>query len=78
MAIPQHTHTYALATAAVLQNGTRHLELVGLSTNHPAASLVIEGDLDASAPSLTLQWHRTDYGPPLDWRIGAQLTVMPY
>jgi hypothetical protein len=76
-AIPAHTHTYALVTATVLPGGTGHLELAGLSTNRPAASLFIEGDLTAASPTLSLEWHRTDYGPPLDWRIAAQVTAVP-
>jgi hypothetical protein len=73
--IPVHTHTYALATATVLATGFAHLELVGLSTNSPAVSLVIEGDLRTASPALSLRWHRTDYGPPLDWRVSAEITT---
>lgn len=78
VAIPAHTHTYALVTASLLSNGERHLELAGLSTNHPAASLVIEGDFDTANPVLSLAWHRTDYGPPLDWRVTAQISAQAY
>jgi hypothetical protein len=78
VAIPAHTHTYALVTASFLSNGERRLELAGLSTNHPAASLVIEGDFQSSSPVLSLAWHRTDYGPPLDWRVTAQISVQAY
>jgi hypothetical protein len=74
-AIPQHTHYYSLITATLLPSGISHLELAGPSTNHPAASLVIEGDFRAADPALSLQWHRTDYGPPLDWTVNAQVTV---
>jgi len=74
-AIPAHTHYYALTTATLLPSGLNHLELAGLSTNHPLASLVIEGDFKAASPALSLKWHRTDYGPPLDWTINANVTV---
>jgi hypothetical protein len=75
--IPAHTHTYALIRATVLPSGMGHLELAGISTNRPAASLVIEGDFRTESPTLSLAWHRTDYGPPLDWRVNAQLTASP-
>jgi hypothetical protein len=75
VAIPAHTHTYALETATLLPSGVGHLELAPLATNHPPASLVIEGDFRVPSPSLSLAWHRTDYGPPLDWRVNAQLTA---
>jgi len=74
-AIPPHTHYYSLITATLLPSGVSHLELAGPSTNHPAASLVIEGDFRTINPALSLQWHRTDYGPPLDWTVNAQVTV---
>jgi len=74
-AIPAHTHYYALTVASVLASGATHLELAGLSTNHPLASLVIEGDFKAASPALSLKWHRTDYGPPLDWTVNANVTV---
>jgi hypothetical protein len=74
-AIPAHTHYYALTTAAVLSSGLSHLELSGFSSNHPQAALVIEGDFTAAEPALSLKWHRTDFGPPLDWTVNAQATV---
>jgi hypothetical protein len=74
-AIPAHTHYYSLMTATLLPSGVSHLELAGPSTNHPAASLVIEGDFRTVDPVLSLKWHRTDYGPPLDWTVNAQVTV---
>ncbi|MDB5218953.1 MAG: hypothetical protein JWO86_6880 [Myxococcaceae bacterium] len=74
-AIPAHTHYYALTTAAVLSSGLSHLELSGPSTNHPQAALVIEGDFKAAEPALSLKWHRTDFGPPLDWTVNAHVTV---
>ena len=75
--IPEHLHTYVLVSSSVLPSGARHLELAGLASNHPAASLVIEGDFRVNRPVLALAWHRTDYGPPLDWRIAATVTVDP-
>lgn len=74
-AIPAHTHTYTLVSASQLSSGVRHLELAGPSTNHPAAALVVEGDFRSATPELTLDWHRTDFGPPLDWRVRAKLTA---
>lgn len=71
--IPAHTHTYALTIASVLAGGVSRLELAGPSTNHPAAALVVQGDFRTTNPSLSLQWHRTDYGPPLDWRVSANV-----
>lgn len=76
-AIPAHTHYYSLTTATLLPSGVSHLELAGPSTNHPAASLVIEGDFRTLAPALSLTWHRTDYGPPLDWTVNAKVTASP-
>ncbi len=75
--IPEHLHTYVLVSSSVLPSGARHLELASLASNHPAASLVIEGDFRVGRPVLALAWHRTDYGPPLDWRIAATVTVDP-
>ena len=73
--IPSHTQTYALVRATVLPSGVGHLELVGLSTNDPPASLVVEGDFHTASPALSLAWHRTNQGPPLDWRVSAQVTA---
>lgn len=68
-------HTYVLTKASTLANGATHLELSGLSANKPAASLVVEGDFRTAYPALSLAWHRTDYGAPLDWRVATQITV---
>ncbi len=74
--IPAGPHRHALTLATLLPSGASHLELTGVSTNHPATSLVIDGDFRTLNPQLTLSWHRTDYGPPLDWTVKAYLTVL--
>ncbi len=75
-AIPAGPHRHALALATILPSGASHLELVGGAANHPSTSLVIEGDFRAFNPQLALRWHRTDFGPPLDWTVNAYLTVL--
>jgi hypothetical protein len=74
--IPPHTQHFSLTSAAVRPSGVTHLVLAPAATNQPLASLVIEGDLRTFNPELTLTWHRTDYGPPLDWTVSVRLTVM--
>ena len=70
---PANEHHYGLTMASVMPNGVTHLELAGASTNKPAATLVVEGDLSQPKPMLTLRWHRTDQPPPLDWKVNAQV-----
>jgi hypothetical protein len=73
--IPINAHTYVLTGASVLPNGTVHISLAASAPNNPHASLVIEGDLRTAYPELSLAWHRSDQGPPLDWRVSTKVTV---
>lgn len=65
---PKNTHRYALVTAT-----GSHLELTGAASNRPEASLTIDANFDSPSPLLSLHFHRTDQGPPLDWQISVQV-----
>lgn len=43
--------------------------------NTPPSNLVITGDLTQLPASITLKWHRYDFGPPLDWTINMTMRV---
>lgn len=73
--IPANVHDYTLAQATALPSGAMRLELAGAAANQPATALVIEGDFRAPSPVVSLRWHRSDYGPPLDWAVDARITV---
>lgn len=62
-------HKYSLASSLRLPAGGLHLELAPDPANHPTASLVLEGDFSGDHVSASLEWHRTDQDPPLDWRV---------
>jgi hypothetical protein len=62
---------YTLASSLKLPTGGLHLELAPDPANHPSASLVLEGDFGGDHVMASLEWHRTDQQPPLDWRVTA-------
>lgn len=68
-------HTFTLASSLKLPSGGLHLELAPDPANRPAASLVLEGDFSGDHVSASLEWHRTDQQPPLDWRVTTSVPL---
>lgn len=75
---PANDHGWELASWTVLASGVTRVTLAPLAKNRPAASLVLEIDLEAAAPEASLEWHRTDVSPPLDWRAAAAVPLSIY
>jgi len=66
---------FTLASSLKLPTGGLHLELAPDPANHPAASLVIEGDFSGDHVTASLEWHRTDQQPPLDWLVTSSVPL---
>jgi|GEM_PF-5583584 len=71
------TQEFTFASATKLAGGGVHVNFAGVAANEPETSLVLEGPLDGKGPSavVALEWHRTDFGAPLDWRVTTKVTL---
>ncbi|HSO41031.1 MAG TPA: hypothetical protein VLT33_51250 [Labilithrix sp.] len=68
------------AQAFTLPNPTpigMQLVLDGDSANKPKASLTVDLVASGAGYDATLRWHRTDLGPPLDWRVIGEVHLLP-
>jgi hypothetical protein len=73
--LPPNVHKYYLASSSKLPAGGSHLELARDPLNRPEATLVLEGDFRADTVKAALEWHRTDIGPPFDWRVTTTVSL---
>ncbi len=71
-------HEYSLAAAKPGANGAVHLDFAPFASNHPKASLALDGPLvgSSSTANATLEWHRTDQPSPLDWRVTVSVPLV--
>lgn len=74
-AIRAHTQTWRMQSTGIGLIGGRTIKMKPDSTNLPPSELIITGDFTKSPTTVSLAWHRTDYGAPLDWRISTSVSL---
>lgn len=74
--VPPNIHKYTAASASKLPSGGVRIVLGPDHENQPKASLVLEGDFRGGTAQGSFEWHRTDQGPPLDWRVTAKIPLV--
>ena len=67
---------YTLASATPTASGMT-LMFQGAAANTPVASLTVTLSPTSSGYTAALAFHRTDLGPPLDWRVTTTVTLSP-